>query len=99
MALQAAHLYAQSPVTGVSYVDSLQNALKRKQSDSLRIETLFLLSDYYSDKDTSVAMQYVKKAAGYAKQNSFQAALVQFYTAGVYFDTDFARSEAGNLRA
>ncbi|MCF2494132.1 ATP-binding protein [Dyadobacter chenhuakuii] len=99
LAVPALPLCAQSPVTGVSYVDSLQNILKGKQSDSLRIATLLLLSDYYSDKDTSLAVQYVRKAAGYVKQNSFQAALVQFYTAGVYFDTDFKRSEAGYLRA
>ena len=97
--VQATRLHGQSPVTAVSYVDSLQNALKVGQSDSMRIETLFLLSDYHSDKDTSLAMQYVRKAGSYAKKNSFQAALVHFYTAGVYFESNVPKSEAGYLQA
>ncbi|MCE7042686.1 ATP-binding protein [Dyadobacter sp. CY312] len=91
--------FSQSPVTGVTYPDSLREALKRSPADTSRVKTLFLLSDYYSDKDTSLALRYVNQAAGYSKKDSYQAALAHFYRAGVFFDTDMQKSETGYLTA
>jgi len=91
--------FSQSPVAAISYVDSLREALKHSPQDTSRVKTLFLLSDYYSDKDTSLAAQYVNQAAGYSKKGSYQAALAHFYRAGVYFDTDIQKSETGYLTA
>ena len=76
--------FSQSPVTGVTYADSLKNVLTRLPADTSRINTLFVLSDYYSDKDTALALNYVNQAAGYSGRNSYYAALVHFYRAGVF---------------
>jgi two-component system NarL family sensor kinase len=91
--------FSQSPDTGISYPDSLREALKRWPADTSRIKTLFLLSDYYSEKDTSLALRYVNQAATYSKKDSYFAALAHFYRAGVYFDTDVQKSETGYLTA
>lgn len=91
--------FAQSPVGGVSYADSLRASLKSNASDTARIETLFLLSDYYSDKDTSLAFKYVGQAATYAKKHPYYQALTHFYRAGVFFEFDYTKSQAQYLQA
>lgn len=81
------------------YSDSLRAILSRKLPDSTRIATLFLLSDYWSDKDTSRSLRYVREAARLAKKGSFQEALSYFYTGSAYFDTDYTKSGKAYLTA
>ncbi|HEV7381927.1 MAG TPA: sensor histidine kinase [Dyadobacter sp.] len=91
--------FSQSPVGGITYADSLRSALNSYKSDTARIKTLFLLSDYYSDKDSSLAFNYVDQAASYAKKHPYYQALAHFYRAGVFFEFDYPKSQAQYLQA
>ena len=91
--------YAQQIPAGEKYADSLENVLKTKLSDTARIRILFELSDYWSDKDTSISLQKVRLAEKLSRKNSYEEALVHFYRAGAYFDTDVVKSEAAYMEA
>ncbi|HVW61173.1 MAG TPA: hypothetical protein VHC48_14080, partial [Puia sp.] len=41
------------------YSDSLQRLLKTASSDTARAQLYFLLSDYWSDKDSTRALRYI----------------------------------------
>jgi two-component system NarL family sensor kinase len=91
--------YSQIPVTGVSYADSLRSVLRQSRNDTAKIRTLFLLSDYYSDKDSVSAFKYVNQAAVLSKKHPYYQALTQFYRAGIFFEFDYSKSESLYLSA
>ncbi len=91
--------FSQSPVAGISYVDSLKKVVTTLPADTSRINALFLLSDHYSDQDSIMAIKYLNEAERLSPANSYYAAVVHFYRAGIYFETDIHRSEREYLLA
>lgn len=91
--------FSQSPVTGVSYEDSLKHKLTVLPHDTSRVTTLFSLADYYSDKDTTIAMGYIHEAEKYIVNHAYYSALLHFYKGSVYFDANPAKSQKEYLTA
>ncbi|WP_138484708.1 tetratricopeptide repeat-containing sensor histidine kinase [Dyadobacter bucti] len=89
----------QNIVPGNTYTDSLLAVLKQKIPDEKRVYVLLELSDHWSERDTARSLDYVRQAGKLSKPNSYQAALVEFYRAGAYFDTDVPKSETHYLKA
>jgi len=90
---------AQHVVDDRHYPDSLQHLLQQTSADTARADLLFTLSDYWSDKDTTKALQYIHTATDLNKQNSFYSALVHFYRAGIYFEYNIAASQQEYMAA
>ena len=84
---------AQHVVDERHYPDSLQRLYQSATSDTGKAYTLFLLSDYWSDKDSAKAIQYALQAAALSKGNAYYTGLAHFYTAGVYFEYDTLQSQ------
>ena len=86
------NILAQHVVDDRHYPDSLQQLLQRTTVDTAKADILFLLSDYWSDKDTVKALNYIHATVG-LNINSYYKALVHFYLAGIYFEYNTAASQ------
>ncbi|ANH82047.1 hypothetical protein A8C56_14670 [Niabella ginsenosidivorans] len=62
-------------------------------TDSLRAIAGFLLSDYWSGKDSAKSKNYLDKGRLLAGNNSYLQALYLYYWAGYIFDADIDNSE------
>ena len=90
---------AQHVVDDRTFPDSLQRVLSISNSLKEKANALFLLSDYYSTRDTSKALSYVRQGISLSKQDEYLFAVGHFYLAGVYFEFDVDRSQQEYLYA
>ncbi|SKA37610.1 Histidine kinase-, DNA gyrase B-, and HSP90-like ATPase [Chitinophaga eiseniae] len=82
-----------------SYTDSLLRILDTAARDTARARLLFLLSDYWADKDSARAVDYAKKSFDYTTTTPFFRGLAHFYLAGAYFSYDKKRSQQEYMQA
>jgi signal transduction histidine kinase len=90
---------AQHVVDDRKFPDSLQQVLESSNTLKGKLDALFLLSDYYSNRDTSKALNYARQSIGLSKQDEYLSAIAHFYLAGVYFEFDLDRSQQEYLHA
>lgn len=90
---------AQLPLNEHEFADSLNNVLQHATSDSIRARTNFLLTYYWSDKDSAKARLHLDQGIQLSRNNPFLEALGVFYQAGYYFDTDPPKGEIAYLQA
>lgn len=75
------------------FPDSLQQVLETAKTLKEKLDAIFLLSDFYSTRDTSKALDYARQGIVLSKQDEYLAAIAHFYLAGVYFEFDVDRSQ------
>ena len=90
--LAALRIHGQ-PASSPAYPDSLQHLLTTTPTDTGKAQILFLLSDYWSDRDTARALQYINQYFQSGHQDSYYDGLAHFYLAGIYYDHDIPRSQ------
>ena len=90
---------AQHVVDDRTFPDSLQRVLSTSNSLKEKANALFLLSDYYSTRDTSKALDYIRQGISLSRQDEYLFAVAHFYLAGVYFEFDVDRSQQEYLYA
>ena len=90
---------AQHLVDDRKFPDSLQQSLKHAAGLKEKLDALFLLSDYYSARDTARALDYARQSIELSRQDDYLNALAHFYLAGVYFEFDAGRSQQEYLYA
>src|SRR3954470_14103947 len=90
---------AQHVVDDRKVPDSLQQVLKTSKTLKEKLDALFLLSDYYSTRDTSKALGYARQGIEMSKRDEYLAGVAHFYLAGVYFEFDVDRSQQEYLYA
>ncbi|QJB31883.1 sensor histidine kinase [Chitinophaga oryzae] len=81
------------------YTDSLLRKLDTAAEDTARARVLFLLSDYWADKDSARAVDYANKSFDYTEHRPYFRGLAHFYLAGAYFSYDKKRSQQEYLLA
>lgn len=81
------------------YPDSLQRLIKITPTDTDRAQLYFLLSDYWSDKDSTKAQRYIDAYFREGISNDYYDALAHFYRAGAYFDYNFQLSQQEYMAA
>lgn len=91
--------FAQLPITDAHYPDSLLKLSANTKSDSLKARSLFLLSDYWSDKDTLKSKSFLAKGLKYGDKYPYVKALYYYYLGGYYFLTNSSKSETNYLEA
>lgn len=84
---------AQHVVDDRKFPDSLQQVLETAKTLKEKLDAIFLLSDFYSTRDTSKALDYARQGIVLSKQDEYLAAIAHFYLAGVYFEFDVDRSQ------
>lgn len=90
---------AQHVVDDRKFPDSLQQVLSTSKTLKDKLDALFLLSDFYSTRDTTKALGYARQSIGLSKQDAYLTAIAHFYLAGVYFEFDTDRSQQEYLYA
>lgn len=84
---------AQHVVDDRKLPDSLQQVLKTSKTLKEKLDAIFLLSDFYSTRDTSEALDYARQGIRLSQQDEYLTAIAHFYLAGVYFEFDVDRSQ------
>lgn len=84
---------AQHVVDDRKFPDSLQQVFERSKTLKEKLDALFLLSDFYSNRDTARALAYARQSIELSKQDEYLSAIAHFYLAGVYFEFDADRSQ------
>lgn len=84
---------AQHVVDDRKLPDSLQQVLKTSKTLKEKLDAIFLLSDFYSTRDTSKALEYAWQGIRLSQQDEYLTAIAHFYLAGVYFEFDVDRSQ------
>lgn len=86
---------------GNAFVDSLERLVKQAPNDSVRIERLFDLSFYWSDRDTSKAFRYIDTARQMmgTHPNSYYQGLMWHHRANVIYAHDPERAKYFYLKA
>lgn len=82
-----------------AYTDSLLRKLDTATRDTARARILFLLSDYWADKDSTRAVDYATRSFDYTEHTPFFRGLAHFYLAGAYFSYDKKRSQQEYMQA
>lgn len=90
---------AQHVVDDRRFPDSLQRVLQQSKTLKGKLDALFLLSDFYSNRDTTKALGYARQSIELSKQDEYLTAIAHFYLAGVYFEFDADRSQQEYLYA
>ena len=90
---------AQHVVDDRTFPDSLQQVLKTSKTLKEKLDALLLLSDYYSTRDTSKALDYARQGIQLSTHDDYLTAIAHFYLAGVYFEFDVDRSQQEYLYA
>ncbi|HEX6432478.1 MAG TPA: tetratricopeptide repeat protein [Niastella sp.] len=93
------HAGAQHVVDDRKFPDSLQRVLDKSTTLKDKLDALFGLSDFYSTRDTSKALNYARKSIGLSAADAYLSAIAHFYLAGVYFEFDADRSQQAYLYA
>ncbi|CAH0216596.1 Sensor histidine kinase ComP [Pedobacter sp. Bi36] len=100
MFMVCVHLsFAQLPITDVRYPDSLLKLSANTKSDSVKARSLFLLSDYWSDRDTLKSKNFLAKGSKYGDKYPYVKALYHYYLAGYYFAINPQKSEPYYIEA
>lgn len=87
------------PAGAQPYPDSLQRLLATTATDTSRAQLYFLLSDYWSDKDSSRAFSFIRSYFREGIHNKYYDGLAHFYLAGAYFDLDIQKSQQEYMKA
>ncbi|GAA0560936.1 tetratricopeptide repeat-containing sensor histidine kinase [Chitinophaga japonensis] len=82
-----------------AYADSLVNVLQQSPSDSTRAWAAYLLSDYWSPKDSAKARQYLEQGRQLAGSLPMLSAMYHFYEGRLYFDRDQKRAAVAFMQA
>lgn len=91
--------FAQLPITDVRYPDSLLKLSANTKSDSVKARSLFLLSDYWSNRDTLKSKNFLEKGLKYGDKYPYVKALYHYYLAGYYFAINMQKSEPYYIEA
>lgn len=81
------------------YTDSLLNVLHSSEHDSTKARILFLLSDYWADRDSMQAVDFAKRSFPYTADKSYQRGLAHFYLAGAYYNFNRSISQQEYMEA
>src|SRR5690242_18156865 len=84
---------AQHVVDDRKLPDSLQQVLSTSKTLNAKLDALFLLSDFYSTRDTAKALDYARQGIELSKPDAYLSGVAHFYLAGVYFEFDPDRSQ------
>ncbi|AEV97771.1 histidine kinase [Niastella koreensis] len=84
---------AQHVVDDRKFPDSLQQVLKTSKALNKRLDALFLLSDFYSTRDTAKALDFARQGIELSKRDEYLSGVAHFYLAGVYFECNVDRSQ------
>jgi signal transduction histidine kinase len=90
---------AQHVVDDRKFPDSLQQVMEKANTLKGKLDALFLLSDFYSTRDTTKALGYARQSIELSKPDEYLSAIAHFYLAGVYFEFDADRSQQEYLYA
>lgn len=90
---------AQLPLNEHEYADSLNRVLQQAVSDSVKARTNFILSYYWSPKDTVKSKYHLDEGTRFSRKHPFLEALSVFYAANYYFDVDAAKAEIVYMQA
>jgi two-component system NarL family sensor kinase len=90
---------AQHVVDDRKFPDSLQQVLKASKTLKEKLDALFILSDFYSTRDTTKALGYARQGIEQSKRDEYLTGVAHFYLAGVYFEFDVDRSQQEYLYA
>ncbi|ACU61726.1 ATP-binding protein [Chitinophaga pinensis] len=90
---------AQHVVDDRKFPDSLQQVLKTSEKLKDKLDAIFLLSDFYSTRDTTKALDYARQGIMLSHQDEYLTAIAHFYLAGVYFEFDINHSQQEYLYA
>ncbi|GAA4808866.1 hypothetical protein GCM10023231_42680 [Olivibacter ginsenosidimutans] len=93
------HSIAASQAKSDRYPDSLLNVLHQAKQDSVKARALFLLADYWSERDSTLAVKYATESFTYTADKSVLRGLAHFYLAGSYFNYDNKKSQQEYLTA
>lgn len=85
-------LFACLPVSA-QRIDSLMNRVTKEKSITEKVLLLFEISDYWSYRDSTKALEFLDKGKALADGNDYLEAVSLFYEGGVYFDYDIDRSQ------
>ncbi|WP_431212030.1 hypothetical protein ACQ86N_40745 [Puia sp. P3] len=79
---------AQRPIDDGKRADSLENILRTSAIDTVRIDAMQSLSNYWLYKDSAKAMEYALRSGEASRKirDSFHIALSYFYTGNVYME-------------
>jgi len=81
------------------YTDSLLKVLSTSERDSTRAYALFMLSDYWADRDSAQAVDFARRSFQYTADKSYQRGIAHFYLAGAYFNFDRSISQQEYMAA
>lgn len=87
------------PVNEKAYADSLTTILQSKQTDSVKANVNYLLSDYWRAKDTVKSKIYLTKGKQLASQTPYLQALYYFYEGQYYFHRNQPRAAVSFKKA
>jgi len=90
---------AQHVVDDRKFPDSLQQVLKTSKALNKKLDALFLLSDFFSTRDTTTALDYARQGIELSKRDEYRSGVAHFYLAGVYFEFNVERSQQEYLYA
>src|SRR5690606_37306656 len=94
------HSFSQTSSVEKDYADSLLHLAEAAASDSLKISRYLELSYFWSDRDTSMAFDYLYQAKELMPPNNdFYQGLLHFYAAGIYFDREIERGKKEYMKA
>jgi len=82
------------------YADSLLLLAETAESDSLKISGYLELSNFWSDRDTATAFQYLRQARELIpSRDPYYQGLLHFYAGGIYFDRQIERGKIEYMEA
>ncbi len=93
------HLSAQLSVQDKKYLDSLNQLAVKTQSDSVRAELYFTLSDYWVDRDSIKTLSYLNKGIKYGQSYRYLRGRYYYLLADYYAAKDPAKAETNYLKA
>src|ERR1700749_1440153 len=70
---------AQHVVDDRKFPDSLQQVLKTSKTLTEKLDALFLLSDFYSTRDTTKALDYARQGIELSKRDEYGSGVAHFY--------------------
>lgn len=81
------------PIDEGRYQDSLQKILISGESDSIKANACFLLSNFWYRKDVTKGDKYLNQAKVLSKNNAFQQAIYYYYHANLLSLSNIAQAE------
>lgn len=93
LTISATAIWAQIPLDGIHYADSLTEELQKNVPVENKVRACFLLSEYYLNKDTLQAQHYLQKGRQFANGNRYLSDLYLFYDAQYHENPNPAEAE------